>query len=67
MVNKCPECGFIGARRPWYPQILHALSTPIDFVASQLYLDPTLKQYGPYLVAVAQVTCPESYAVTMTR
>lgn len=34
ILNKCPKCDFLGARRPWYPPVLHALTTPINFVAS---------------------------------
>ena len=34
VINKCPKCEVIGARRSWYPPILHTLTAPINFVAS---------------------------------
>ena len=55
ILNKCPKCQTICARRPWYPSILHALSSPLDFVGSQLLLPNETKKYGPYLVVVDSI------------
>ena len=66
VINKCPKCEVIGARRSWYPPILHTLTAPINFVASQLHLPLALKQYGPFLVAVDSEKDINTFEVQVT-
>ena len=41
-----------GRPRPWFPSVLHALDSPVSFVASHLSLPEKLREYAPFLVIV---------------